>query len=304
LKKFKKIYIEITNRCNLSCSFCHKSKRPGDVMSPGAFAGIVSRIRDYTGHLSLHVLGEPMLHPELDQLLDICHRQGLRVNLTTNGTLLARKGAMLLASPALRQINISLHSYAERQADSLTNDYMDGIFAFLGEAIAKTGLFINLRLWNMPRPAEVSSSTPNDRILAQLEAFFPAAGKIAALPSTGRGITLAPRVFLSRSHPFTWPHAPGPDYGSQGFCLGLRDHVAILVDGTVAPCCLDAEADINLGNIHHQTLGEILATPRATAIHQGFSQRRVVEPLCRRCSYRQSFACKAKGGAAQPGKQR
>lgn len=264
-------------------------------MSPGSFAGIVSRIRDYTGHLSLHVLGEPLLHPDLDQLLDICHGQGLRVNLTTNGTLLTQKGAMLLASPALRQINVSLHSYAEREAGSLAGgDYMPGLFAFIREAIAKTELFINLRLWNMPRPEEGTSGRANDRILAQLEAFFPAAGRIAGLPFAGRGITLAPRVFLSRGHPFTWPHAQGPDYGSQGYCLGLRDHVAILVDGTVAPCCLDAEADINLGNIHRQTLGEILATPRATAIRQGFAQRLVVEPLCRRCSFRQLFSRKQK----------
>jgi len=291
LKKFKKIYIEITNHCNLSCSFCHHGNRPKTFMSPTVFADVVGQIRDQTDYLALHVLGEPLLHPELGELLAICQHQGMRVNLTTNGTLLTRLQPVLLSSPCLRQINISLHSVVDQQISAGINlqNYLTGIFLFMREAIATTQLFISLRLWNMTKEKDGTNSRRNEYILTQLEDFFALPFRIADELTPGHGITLAPRVFLSQNQRFTWPHAPGADLGDRGFCRGLRDHVAILVDGTVVPCCLDAEGDINLGNILSQPLGEILTAPRATIMRQGFSKRLVVEQLCRRCSYRQSF---------------
>ncbi|MBU4260257.1 MAG: SPASM domain-containing protein [Proteobacteria bacterium] len=291
MKKFKKIYIEITNHCNLSCSFCHKSNRPKAVMSPTVFADVVRQIRDHTDYLALHVLGEPLLHPQLGELLAICQHQGLRVNLTTNGTLLTRLQPVLFTSPALRQINISLHSVIDQQISAGINvqDYLVDIFSFMWEAIAATQLFISLRLWNMTKEEDGTNSRRNEYILKQLEAFFALPFRLADELTPGHGITLAPRVFLSQNQRFTWPHAAETDLGNRGFCRGLRDHVAILVDGTVVPCCLDAEADINLGNILSQPLGEILAVNRANMMRQGFSNRLIVEQLCRRCSYRQSF---------------
>jgi len=291
LKKFKKIYIEITNHCNLSCSFCHRSERPKAFMGPADFAEVVRQISGHTDYLCLHVLGEPLLHPRLGELLAICHQQELRVNLTSNGTLLSKQQSLLLASPALRQLNISLHSMADLQgkAGTDTEEYLAGLFSFIREALAATRLLISLRLWNITGEKDGTNSRRNEFILARLEDFFALPAPIAAQLTPGHGITLAPRVFLSQNQRFTWPHAAATDLGNRGFCRGLRDHVAILVDGTVVPCCLDAEADIRLGNLFSQPFGEILAGPRATTMRQGFSARLVVEQLCRRCSYRQSF---------------
>ena len=287
MQKFKKIYIEITNRCNLSCSFCHRSDRVKAFMRPEDFRAILGRIEGHTDYLALHVLGEPLLHPELDEILALCQEQGLKVNLTTNATLLPQRQRLLLASPALRQINISLHSFSDQEAGPALAGYLDGIFAFIREAAA-TGLLISLRLWNLST-AENAGPGANDPILKALEDFFSLPAPLATRLTPGQGLTLAPKVFLSQNSRFTWPHAPAPDLGDKGTCRGLRDHVAILVDGTVVPCCLDAEADIPLGNIHAQPFAEILATSRAAAIRTGFSQRRLSEPLCRRCTFRQSF---------------
>ncbi|MFA6900774.1 MAG: SPASM domain-containing protein [Desulfurivibrionaceae bacterium] len=287
LKKFKKIYIEITNRCNLSCSFCLRSDRSKSFMHPEDFRTILGRIEGYTDHLALHVLGEPLLHPELDQILALCREHRLKVNLTTNGTLLPQRQELLLASPALRQVNISLHSFSDQEANPALSGYLAGIFAFLREA-ATTGLLISLRFWNLVA-TENGSPGANDPILKALEDFFALPEPLVTRLTPGHGLTLAPRVFLSQNGRFTWPHAPAPDLGDKGTCRGLRDHVAILVDGTVVPCCLDGEADIPLGNIHEQPFAEIINTPRATAIRTGFSQRRLSETLCRRCTFRQFF---------------
>ena len=290
LKKFKKIYLEITNRCNLSCSFCHQSGRPKTFMPPEAFRAILGKIEGHTGHLALHVLGEPLLHPELDEILALCQEHSLKVNLTTNATLLPQRQTLLLASPALRQVNISLHSFSDQQENPAMTDYLAGIFAFIQEAAA-TGLLISLRFWNLLATEDGGAvgPGPNAPILKALEDFFALPEPLADRLTPGHGLTLAPRVFLSQNARFIWPHAPAPDLGDQGTCRGLRDHIAILVDGTVVPCCLDAEADIPLGNIHSQSFEEIINSPRAAAIRTGFAQRRLTESLCRRCTFRQFF---------------
>jgi len=285
LKKFKKIYLEITNRCNLSCSFCHRSVRAKAFMRPEDFRAILGKIKGHTDHLALHVLGEPLLHPELDVLLALCQEHDLKVNLTTNGTLLPQRQTLLLASPALRQVNISLHGLAELSHGSDQETALTGVFAFIQEAM-RTPLFISLRLWNL---AAAKGNGHNQHILNRITDFFALPKPLGSEPTPGHGITLAPKVFLSQNARFTWPHAPAPDLGDTGTCRGLKDHVAILVDGAVTPCCLDAEADIPLGNIHAQSLAEILSSPRAVAMRTGFSQRRLTEPLCRRCTFRQSF---------------
>lgn len=254
-------------------------------MRPEDFRAILGKIKDHTDHLALHVLGEPLLHPELGELLALCQEHGLQVNLTTNGTLLPQRQGLLLASPALRQVNISLHGLAELPHGPDQETALTGIFAFVQEAM-RTPLFLSLRLWNLSVAAE---NCHNQRILDRITDFFALAEPLTGRLTPGHGLTLAPKVFLSQNARFTWPHGPAPDLGDKGTCRGLRDHVAILVDGTVVPCCLDAEADIPLGNIHTQSLAEICNTPRATAIRTGFTQRRLSEPLCRRCTFRQSF---------------
>ncbi|MDO9080344.1 MAG: radical SAM protein, partial [Desulfuromonadales bacterium] len=165
MKKFKKIFVEITNCCNLSCSFCQRSQRTPAFITPAAFEATLERINDWTDHLALHLLGEPLLHPELPQLLAICQQHQLRVNLTTNATLLANNRSTLLASPALRQINLSLHSWeaGERAAG------LDSTLDFVKEAQRTTPLFLCLRLWNLPDKGENEGNQP---ILRRLEEFF------------------------------------------------------------------------------------------------------------------------------------
>ena len=212
-------------------------------MTPDAFTEILRKITGYTEHIYLHVLGEPLLHPDLGLLFDISKTYGFHVNLTTNGTLLAQKGKLLLSKSALRQVNVSLHSIEQSRSLAALHLYLDGVLAFIREAGSSPSLFINLRLWNLHRDA----SDLNERILERLASFFKLPAPIFG--NDAPSLPLAPRVFLSRDRRFVWPHAPAPDLGSHGRCRGLRDHIAILVDGTVVPCCLDAEADIPLGNI-------------------------------------------------------
>jgi len=289
LPLFKKIYVEVTNCCNLACDFCPRTHRPKVFMRPTVFAEILDKIRPSTGYLSLHVLGEPLLHPDFAQLLALSHQSGLRVNLVTNGTLVGRQRQILLASPALRQISISLHGLAQVE-QGLAAIYLREILEFAQAASRATSLYISLRLWNLRQSATEEEVAWNHRLLQQLTTAFAVPALSAEDLLAQRGIPLAPRVFLNPESQFTWPHPAAPDLGRHGYCRGLRDHLAILADGTVVPCCLDADGRLALGNILHASLAEILAGPRARQLREGFDQQQMVEPLCRRCSYRLRFS--------------
>jgi radical SAM protein with 4Fe4S-binding SPASM domain len=289
LPVFKKIYVEVTNCCNLTCDFCPRTHRPKVFMSPTVFAEILEKIRLNTGHLSLHVLGEPLLHPDFVQLLALSHQSGLRVNLVTNGTLVGRQRQTLLTAPALRQISISLHGLAQVEQEA-AEVHLREILEFSREASRAASLYVSLRLWNLRPSATEEEVAWNDRILQQLTTAFAVPALSATELQAQRGIPLAPRVFLNPESQFIWPHPAAPDLGRQGYCRGLRDHLAILADGTVVPCCLDAEGRLGLGNILQAPLKEILEGSRARQIREGFDQQQMVEPLCRRCSYRQRFS--------------
>lgn len=280
MPRFKKIFVEITNRCNLACAFCQPSSRAAADMTPQAFATVLNRIAGHTDHLCLHLLGEPLLHPQLGELLEQCRFQRKRVNLTTNGTLLAQHGALLLESPALRQLNLSLHSLAAAPPAALA-----AALDFAREASRGGRLLVSLRLWN-----HTGADDPVETALLQrLATAYPQAPSLSDGPIPGQGLALAPRLFLSRQPPFVWPHA-AVEVGRRGRCRALRDHIGILVDGRVVPCCLDAEGDIVLGNLLSASLDEILATPRAVAMRDGFARHELVEALCRRCNYRLRFS--------------
>lgn len=284
---FKKIFVEITNRCNLACAFCPAVSRAKADLSPAAFAALLPHLTPFTNHLALHVLGEPLLHPELSQLLALCHAQELRVNLTTNGTLLVRQGPLLLAAPALRQVNISLHSLTAHPGALAPAMYLAGVLDFARRAAAQ-GIYVSLRLWDLS-PGSGPEAVWREALLARLTEFFALPEPLVGAPTSGQGVKLAEKIFLSRQELFAWPNLASPDLGGRGSCRGLRDQVAILVDGTVVPCCLDAEGVIPLGNVYRESFGAIVGSERARRIGQGFRERKVVEELCRRCTYRQRF---------------
>lgn len=290
-KKFKKIYIEITNRCNLSCSFCPPTKRPGAMMTPEQFAAVLDAIKPWTDYIYLHVKGEPLLHPQLGALLATAREKGLYVNLTTNGTLLPKAAPTLMAHPA-RQINLSLHSFEANDLKPLGMTFTDYIMSTLDFAKAYSPEFgiTCLRLWNLdPEQMSAPQREKNTLILDAIRRTFEFDGSLDHRDYAYRDVRLAERTYLSFDHEFCWPALDAPDFGPDGSCHGLKSHIAILCDGTVVPCCLDGDGIIDLGNIFQNALEEILNTPRAQALVTGFQNRHIEEPLCRRCGYRTRF---------------
>lgn len=290
MKRFKKVYIEITNVCNLSCTFCPKTQRSPKFMRVEDFERILEQVEPFTDHVYLHLKGEPLLHPNLPELLDLCSKRSLNVNITTNGTLLGKVKEKIIMKPAIRQINISLHSFDANESGSTMEEYLKGILDFTKEAMEKTNIIIALRLWNLDQSNSTNAERQRNRyLLSLIEEFFKLTYKIEEKITNSRGVKLTERVFLNQDYEFKWPGLQEEDYGSRGSCYGLRDQIGILADGTVVPCCLDGEGIVNLGNIYQQTFSEIIHGERVENILEGFSKRELREELCRRCGYRSRF---------------
>lgn len=266
-KPLKKVYIEITNLCNLKCSFCSVSKREGKIMSAVQFKNIACQIKEYTDYVHLHVKGEPLVHPELSDILDICHFYGLKANITTNGTLLKNKLDLLKNAPALRQVNISLHAETG-DGEKYFSECVEA-----GKILAEHDVFVSFRLWN---------GEGGHDLRHRLYQLFPKHFE------KGNRITLDKNIFLSMDEFWEWPDKAMPYIGECGICNGLRQHIGILVDGTVIPCCLDGEGQAPLGNIFCNTF-EYIWENNISFHRRNMYNRKLSLELCKHCSYRQKF---------------
>ena len=269
----KKVYVEITNVCNLRCAFCHGTARAPGAMPPAAFQAIAEKLRPYTPYIYLHVLGEPLCHPQLAQILDICTALGFKVTLVTNGTLINRWAAVLPQKPCLYKMGWSLHAYEANGGLRLPlADYLAPIFRF-AEQSAAAGVLNVFKLWNAG-----GQNAMNGEILEQIERRF------GALIPTRGGYRAAERVYVDLAERFFWPDEKA-ERTDPRFCMALRDHFAVLCDGTAVPCCLDADGALPLGNLLTDSVEDVLRAPRALEIKNGFSAGRAAQELCRRCDY-------------------
>ena len=289
-KRFQKIYIEIINRCNLSCSFCPTSDRPARMMSVDEFAKIAAQVTPFTDYICLHVKGEPLMHPWLGDILAIAHQNGLKVNLTTNAVLLPEKHQLLLGETAPRQISLSLHSFDANTMHARDfRSYLENAIDFARTFTMTTPGYISFRLWNLDGTAKADQRLRNQFILEALEQAYHLAQPIDAYVGKVHGNTIAPHTYVNFDQLFEWPDEHAPDYGFNGTCHGLRHQLAILADGQVVPCCLDHNGHLALGNIFIESLDTILCKEKSLRIIEDFRSHHIHENLCRRCGYRTRF---------------
>ena len=247
-------------------------------MTEAEFSALLSKIRPYTDYLYFHLMGEPLLHKNLERFLELAGEAGFKVILTTNGTLLKKQQEMLLASPALHKINISLHAFEANDLSVPFHEYLTDCFAF-GNASGGKKLVV-YRLWN-----NGGEDKQNMEILDAMHRYFPGDWIKERL-----GTRIADRTYLEYGDKFDWPDLAATEGSSRVFCYGLRDQLGVLCDGTVVPCCLDHDGDLSLGNLLTQDMEEILNSPRAKSIYNGFSNREAAEELCRKCGYARRFS--------------
>ena len=263
---FKKIYIEITNSCNLNCDFCIKNDRENKFLSEEEFIQILDKIKPYTSYLYFHILGEPLMHPKINEFIDMAHEKGFNVNITTNGYLVDR-----IKTNNIRQLNVSLHSFNERYGTDL-KAYLDNIF---NKVDTLENTYISLRLWVKNQNSDEIINYINNRYNMNI--------KDSDLDNT---VTIKKNnVFINAFHEFIWPDLNNSYYNEEGTCYALKDHIGILSNGTIIPCCLDTKGIINLGNIYNDDINDIMNSNRVKNMIKGFECNKKCEELCKHCYF-------------------
>ena len=276
MKRFRKIYVEISNICNLSCSFCPGTKRAPKMMDFNEFKTVINKIAPFTDYIYFHLLGEPLLHQNLKDFLKISEENGLKVIITTNGTLIKNQQETLLNSLSHYKTVISLHSF-EANLNENFDDYINDCLNYA--KIAEGKKIIVLRLWN-----NGGEDTLNRDILEKIEIRFPAPWR-----DTRGGKQIGDNIYIQFGDKFDWPDIKNHNQSDTAFCYGMRDQIGILADGTVVPCCLDNNGEINLGNIFDSNLEDIINSERAQNIYNSFSNRKACEELCKKCTFARKF---------------
>ena len=274
---YSRAYVEITNICNMRCSFCHGHSRKMRQLTREEFAHILRQLQGQTDYVYYHLMGEPLTHPNLPEFLAMARQQGFKSVITTNGTLLHKVLPGLLEA-GLHKLSISLHSF-ERDDEETFRAYLSRV-ASAAIAAADAGTVVVLRLWN-----KGFDRGRNALALEFLQTAIPGQWK-----ENTRGFRIREKFYLEWGDRFQWPDQNAPIQGQQVRCYGMVDHFGILCDGTVVPCCLDSDGVIALGNVFREDLSDILNPPRAQAIASGWQRRTPSEDLCRRCGYAQRFS--------------
>jgi radical SAM protein with 4Fe4S-binding SPASM domain len=281
-----RIYIEISNICNVQCSFCPVVDRDKQILSSADFEHIIKQAAPLASQVCLHLMGEPLAHPQFREIVKLCEENKVAVQITTNGLLIKKYQDFLLGSKSIRQVNFSLQSFKDNFPDKPIEPYLGDILNFSQEAFLKSPeMYLNLRLWNLESAAE-----DNEDIFRFIETHL---GVLINRRVDVGGIKskkLINRLYLHFDSRFEWPSLDLPYRGTKGRCNALIGHIGIHADGTVVPCCLDKEAKIPLGNCLEEKLQDILNSPRALEMKRGFQTGVLIEKLCQHCSYIERFS--------------
>ena len=273
---YRRVYVEITNQCNANCSFCPGTVRPPRRMSIDEFKLIAERLQGVTQYLYYHLMGEPLTHPLLPEMLRHARSLGYKSVITTNGKLLPQLAQQLIDA-GVYKVNISVHSFEDGTREQHIA-YLDHCLDFADRA-SRAGTLVVFRLWNKGYDAGRNIDT-----VSLMRQRFP-----GEWVESAQGTKVRDRFYLEYGDRFKWPDMTADELETGVFCYGFRDHFGILCDGRVVPCCLDREGEITIGNIYRQPIEEILESPRVKAMVNGFSNRKPTEELCRRCGYAKRF---------------
>src|SRR5690606_8272739 len=135
------------------------------------FSETLQKIGSHTDEIYLHLMGEPLNHPQFAEIMTRCDAFGIAVKVTTNGTLLSKENQDVLLTPCVRQVNVSLHSFSDNFPGRSVSGYVGKVLQLARRAEAeRPDLYINLRLWDLDD--EQSERSENEQIRRQIESEY------------------------------------------------------------------------------------------------------------------------------------
>jgi radical SAM protein with 4Fe4S-binding SPASM domain len=258
-------------------------------MSLEHFDDINFQLKDFTKELAYHVVGDPLVLSNLEKYLDISLKHDLKVNITTTANNINQSHHNILMHDAIRQINFSINSYNANSHKKTFDEYINPIIEFVKYAQEQNHeYFINFRIWNLDET--LSAKEFNKKVFEKINVEFNTNIDVNEVyENRPKNIRIAKKFFFHFDEYFNWPSLDNDIVSKMGTCYGLDSHFGILSNGEVVPCCLDQNAEVDLGNTNSSQIKDILNSSRVKNIQNGFKNNILHEELCQKCEYRKRF---------------
>jgi len=316
-RKIFRVYLELSNTCNFKCDFCpiEHSKRQKKFMDFSLFKKAVDDVVRYqiSDWVAFHVLGEPLLYPRIFDAVSYVKSRGLKLLITTNGSLLTTDTVDKLAGLEVDKISISLetNSPAEhllRRSGLSFHQYYHQILNAIRLVKAKskkTTIVISMmnsrsrKFFDLDK--EVTGNYKEEAFKAKLASLIydiyisinkeKTMGEIVKFLdgfdcNRPRAIVIEKniRIFIQMfgdwGNAFTTQKVFPANFG---YCCYALNNVAVLSDGRVTMCCVDYDGHTSLGNIRDNSLYSLLHNEKTRTLREGFKKFRLMHPYCRRC---------------------
>lgn len=325
----RRLQVEVTAACNLRCRMCIVRYRPAlgraASMSFATFKQLVDGLPELQD-VTLQGIGEPLMAPDIYQMVAYAAERGIRCGFNTNATLLTRAAGERLLAAGIDWLCFSLDG-ATKETYEFVRDQSNwetvnrNIERFLRLARARgtpepelTLVMVLMRrnLHELPAVVEQAAAWGIPTVFAQsLSHDFsdapPAAyasiaeyvngETIAGLPAEQvqavyeQARTVAQRHGVALRLPNLEEHADGPEVqGTRVACSWPWDAGYVSYDGTVLPCCMVMGNDrVALGNVHDRSYTEIWSNDDFRRFRAGLVNG-TPHAVCRGCSmYRGLF---------------
>jgi len=310
--------LKITPRCNLQCTFCHYWRMDRqEELDTAAWKQILDQLAELRCAKVHFSGGEPLLRPDLPDLLRHTRQRGMRANLTTNATLLTCGArARELVGTGVKGISVSLDGPTAKVHDRLRG---------VPGAFRRTWQGLRRLLAASARTGHSTKVRINTVLTRYNYTYLPEVLKLAGelgctdvipLPVDERGDRrvrlsreqlqeynefIAPQVRMLRQR-YGFP--PDPErifpYGTRAEDLQLARqgayarryfqhhpcyvpwlHLFIAWNGDVYLCCMARGKTPPLGNVRHQNLRDLFTGPVYQRVREEFLRQR--PPICHRC---------------------
>ncbi len=306
----RRVFIEITNRCNFDCMFCPSgiSERPREDMPRELAGSLLTQLNamGFAGTLYLHVLGEPLLHPDVFAITDQAADLGMRPVIFTNGGALSEDCVRKILASKARELVISMQTINRESYERLRktpfdwDTYLGRIQAALAEAgEADSGCVFRVSMGLKKADAQ----HPDDLYFLEYESLDHVKAGIAAIFSRVKGLDIAhaleqveagdvpdlsqvkmnERLRLSVKEIGNWRKTRDREPATTGRCVFFGKECAILADGSVTLCHIDYDGRTTIGNAMEASLEAIFNASEFVDVAKGFAGGDTVPGGCRHC---------------------
>ena len=250
------VMLEVTNTCNLKCRFCPavNLKRKKGFMDVGLAGKVLKQCKNLQ-YVYLYDWGEPLLHPELDRIIETATRLGHRTFMVTNGTLLVPELSEKIIAAGLSTICFSIDGIDE------TYEYFRGVEYDLVRENVERFLKVKERL-NPDLRVEINyvvSELSEGAVERFREIWGPKVDHITFQPM------------------LTYQNVP-----RRRPCRELwKGTLVVFWDGTVVACCVDYEGLLAVGDAKKDSMNALLNSQAMVRLRRGHAKGN----FCSLCSY-------------------